>query len=165
MQDTTAREGEPSPNIPPPSPPVPPSSPLPPIPLDTIWDVAKIVIFVVVWYITNDANKALCAHTDYAKIATDSQTLIGVTWHGASIGLLQGLIMSAQALAIIWASPTLFLYLGPVLSAALKTPIKLVAEFRRAMNPKSSDGDGNKPDDSEKKKKNTGDNPDGGTAD
>lgn len=143
MDKIAAREGEPGPNIPPPTPPIPPGPlPLPQIPLETVWDVAKIVIFVLTWYITNDANKALIHYVDYSRMAADSNSLIGASWSGASIGMLQGLIMSVQALAIIWASPTLFLYLGPVLSAALKTPIQLVAEFRRALHPT----DPNKPD-------------------
>lgn len=129
-----ARDTFPSPT------PVPPPTPLPQFPLDTIWDVAKIVIFVLVWYVTNDANRALIAYVDYGKLATASSSLIGASWQGAMVGVLQGLIMSVQALAVIWASPTLFLYLGPVLTAAFKTPIKIVAEFRRALNPKTDDG-------------------------
>jgi len=125
-------------------PPLPPSTPLPPIPappspieLKTIWDIGKIVAFVVLWYITSDANKALDASVDYTKLVG---TTCGVTWMGAKFGLLQGLIMSVQALAIIWASPTLFIYLGPVLTSAFRTPLRLVADFKRAMSSKSKDG-------------------------
>ena len=140
MESNSAREGEPNPRIPSPTP-VPPPTPLPQVPLETIWDVAKIVIFVLVWYVTNDANKALIAYVDYGKLAADSHSLLGVSWQGACVGVLQGLIMSVQALVVIWGSPTLFIYLGPVLTAAFKTPIKIVAEFRRALNPKTDDGD------------------------
>jgi len=136
MHVNSAREGEPGPKIPPPTPPIPKGPFLfPPVPLETVWDVAKIVIFVLTWYITNDANKALIHYVDYNQMAADSSSLMSASWQGASIGILQGMIMSVQALAIIWASPTLFFYLGPVLSAALKTPIQLVAEFRRALHP------------------------------
>lgn len=142
MKDHSAREGEPSPSPnTPPLPPVPPT-PIPQIPLDTLWDVAKIVIFVMLWYITTDANRALSAAVDYGKLAESGKSLLGISWSGALIGILQGAIMSVQALAVIWASPTLFVYLGPVLSAALKTPIKLVAEFRNALQPRSKDGSG-----------------------
>ncbi len=139
-----AHQPTPTQYIPPPSPPIPPGGPfpLPQIPLETVWDVARIVIFVLTWYVTNDANKALVHYVDYSQMAADSNSLMGASWQGASIGLLQGMIMSVQALAIIWASPTLFLYLGPVLSAALKTPIQLVAEFRRALHPPEGDKPG-----------------------
>jgi hypothetical protein len=149
MSEDTRVVGD-SPDTPlPPSTPIPPIPPGPvPIPFDTIWDMAKIVIFVVVWYATSDANHALTAAVDYAKLPGPTSTLTGVSWMGAKIGILQGLIMAVQALAIIWASPTLFIYLGPVLSSAFRTPIRLVAEFRRALSSKSTDssdqdGDGN----------------------
>ncbi len=148
MTTNSQRDDEPNPKIPTPPPP-PPPTPLPPLELKTVWDVAKIVIFVVVWYVTSDANRALTAYVDYAKIAADAHSIAGASWHGASIGILQGLIMSVQALVVIWASPTMFIYLGPVLTAALQTPIKLVAEFRRALSPKTSDG-GDKKADSDK---------------
>jgi hypothetical protein len=119
--------------------------------LKTVWDVAKIVIFVTVWYITSDANHALTAAVDYAKVAGASHSLPHASWLGARIGLLQGLIMSVQALAIIWASPTLFAYLGPVLTAALDTPIKLVAKLRRAIGSRNKPGDDSDDDGDDKK--------------
>lgn len=138
----------PAPDTPPgPTPPLP--MPLPPIQLETIWDVAKIVLVVVVFYITRDANNALNAAVDYSKLAAAHQSLCSISWHGAMIGLLQGMIMAVQALVIIWGSPTLFTYLGPVLNAFMKTPIKIVADFRRAINPRSKDG-GDKDDDDKK---------------
>jgi hypothetical protein len=140
-----------APQTPPVPPSTPPDPPIPPIQLNTIWDAAKIVTFVLVWYITSDANHALTANVDYAKLSAAGSTLCGISWAGAKIGILQGLIMSVQALAVIWASPSLFTALGPVLQAAFRTPIKIVAEFRRALQPKSKDGDGD--DDGEGKKK------------
>lgn len=147
--------------VPPNTPPIPPlpPTPIPPIELNTIWDVAKIVIFVTVWYITSDANHALTAAVDYSKVAAGSSSLVNASWNGATIGVLQGLIMSVQALAIIWASPTLFAYLGPVLTAAFRTPIKLLAELRRAIGSRSKPGDGNDKDcdyDGDDKKKDDG---------
>ncbi len=142
----------PAPNPNPKPPPTGPDSPLPPLPpvplppikLETIADVCKIVFFVVIWYVTSDANHALTASVDYSAIASTHNSLWGASWHGASIGFLQGCIMAVQGLAVIWASPTLFAYLGPVLSAALATPIKLVADFRRALHPRSGDDDPDK---------------------
>lgn len=143
LNDNAHQEQAPGPSTPP-----PPEPPLPPIHLSTIRDVLKIVIFVTVWYIAADANRALIAAVDYAKLAGasgiggDISLLPGVTWLGARIGLLQGLIMSAQALVTIWAGPTVFTYLGPVLTAAFKTPIALIAELRRAWSAKADDKKG-----------------------
>lgn len=138
MQEIKAREGEPNPGTP--NPPIPPT-PLPPIPLNTIWDLFKIVAFVMLWYITTDANKALVAAVNYDELARQGGSLLGVSFRGATVGILQGLIMSVQALAIIWASPTMFVYLGPVLTAAFKTPLKIIADFRQALKPRNKDGE------------------------
>ncbi|MBX9690201.1 MAG: hypothetical protein K2X27_26045 [Candidatus Obscuribacterales bacterium] len=154
MSKHKAREGEPSPTTPntPPTPPFPPIPPIPPIKIETLFDLAKIVLVVVIWYITTNANSALMAGVDYGKIAESSSSLLSASFKGAMIGLLQGLILSVQALITIWASPTLFLYLGPVLTAALKTPIKLVAEFRSALSPRKGDDPDKKPADEQDKK-------------
>ncbi|MBX9687059.1 MAG: hypothetical protein K2X27_10180 [Candidatus Obscuribacterales bacterium] len=126
--------------------PNPPPNPLPPIPIATLFDIARIVIFVTVWYITTDANNALSASVDYYKMAVPGSTLLGLSWAGAQIGLLQGLIISAKALVTIWAGPTLFNYLGPVLTSAFRTPINLLIEFRQAwLKPRKKDD--NTPDD------------------
>lgn len=121
--------------------PVPPS---PPIELKTFFDLLKIVLFVVVWYIAVDANRALQGAVNFDKLGETAAStecwffgksiLPDVTWQGAKIGFLQGLIVAVQALVTVWAGPTLFVYLGPVLTTAFQVPIKLVGEFRRAWN-------------------------------
>lgn len=142
-----------------PLPPGPPG-PLPPVELKTVWDLAKIVLFVVVWYISVDANRALQAAVDYTRVAQTAipmdwpifgnSILPQVTWEGAKIGLLQGLIVAVQALVTVWAGPTLFTYLGPVLTSAFMVPIKLVAEFRRAWKGAATDGSKDSTDDKKK---------------
>lgn len=143
MNNDDAREGEPHPGAPGQPNPNPHPTPLPPpIKLETVMDVLKIVAFVMLWYICSDANKALVAAVDYDRMAAGGGSLIYLSFQGAMIGVLQGLIMSVQALALIWASPTLFIYLGPVLTAFMKTPLKLIAEFRQALKPRNKDGSG-----------------------
>ncbi len=129
--------GEPTP-----SGPLPPLPPQTPIELRTLFDIAKIVIFVVIWYVAVDANRALQGAVDFAKLSETAKpadtwffgvsTIPAVTWLGAKIGLLQGLIVAVQALVTVWAGPTLFLYLGPVLTTAFQVPIKLLGDFSRA---------------------------------
>lgn len=127
-----------------------PPGPLPPPPLNTFWDIAKIVIFVMVWYIASDANKALVAAVDYGKLVeavsgTGVSGLIQVSWLGAKVGIVQGILITAQALVTIWAGPTVFAYLGPVLVAAFRTPIALLIEFRNAWKAQPRDKRGDEP--------------------
>lgn len=122
---------------------VPPTpTPLPP-PLYSLWDVFKIVVFVMVWYITTDANKALVAAVDYGRLVGNLGGNIDVlpyaSWLGAKVGIMQGAIMTAKALVTIWAGPTILTYLGPVIMAGFRAPIELVLEFRQAWNAKPRD--------------------------
>lgn len=146
-------------------PPIPPT-PIPPIKLNTIWDVCKVIIFVMVWYITTDANRALVAAVDYMKLVEPLGHGIAIlpqaSWLGAQVGFIQGAIMAAQTLVTIWAGPTVFTYLGPVLMSAFRAPINLVLEFRRAWNAKPRKKDG---DDGDDDSDNPDDNKDPGSED
>lgn len=158
MSKEVKSDGNKTPSGPFPPFPVPPT---PPIELKTVYDLLKIVAFVVVWYVATDANRALSGAVNFDKLAETTQAvecpffgtsvLPAVTWTGAKIGLLQGLIVAVQALVTVWAGPTLFVYLGPVLTSAFMVPIKLLGDIRKAWNgsttdPKKGDGDhtGNK---------------------
>ena len=132
--------------------PGPGPGPLPPFPpnveLKTLWDVAKILIAVLVWYITADANKALIAAIDYSKLSQ-----LGSVWGigpvpsaaawGGYYGIMQGLIQGVRVLVFFWAGPAFFLYLGPVLNMAFAPIIKAVQGFRQAWDGKVVD-DGEK---------------------
>ena len=121
--------------------PGPGPGPLPPFPpnveLKTLWDVAKILIAVLIWYVTADANKALVMAVDYSKLSQAGSFLglgpvASATAWGAYYGILQGLIQGVRVLVFFWAGPAFFLYLGPVLNAAFAPVIRAVQSFRVA---------------------------------
>ncbi len=125
--------------------PGPGPGPLPPFPpnveLKTLWDVAKILIAIMVWYITADANKAFMAVMDYSKLSQLGSVwgmgpIPSATAWGAYYGVLQGFIQGIRVLVFFWAGPALFLYLGPVLSYAFAPIIKLVQGFKAAWDGK-----------------------------
>lgn len=125
--------------------PGPGPGPLPPFPpnveLKTLWDVAKILIAVLVWYITADANKAFMAAMDYSKLSQLGSVFgwgpvpSAAAW-GAYYGIFQGIIQGVRVLVFFWAGPAFFLYLGPVLSMAFAPIIKAVQGFRLAWDGK-----------------------------
>jgi hypothetical protein len=131
-----------------------PSPPTPPVPpLTSSKDAVKVFIGVLLWFVTLDANRALVATVDFAKLATHPLVvhspwflpLPSVAFVGGSVGLLQGLILGIQALVFFWVGPTFFVALGPVLSSAVRTPLQVVAEIRRAWFSKKNDSVDPKP--------------------
>ena len=128
-----------SPAAPGPLPPPPPA-----VELKTIWDVLKILIAVLVWYITADANKALIAAIDYSKLSQlgpvwGMSTVPSAAAWGAWFGVMQGMIQGVRVLVFFWAGPAFFIYLGPVLTAAFAPAIKLVQGLSLAWSGKAVD--------------------------
>jgi hypothetical protein len=115
---------------------VPNPTPAPPD-LKSLRDVIKILVAVIVWFVTTDANKALMAVVDYAKVAQHVPIwhlpfLPSVAILGGAIGLLQGVILAVKALVFFWVGPTFFTALIPILTAAAKFPTQFVSDIRRA---------------------------------
>ncbi len=116
--------------------PQPNPAPAPPD-VKSLRDVVKIMVAVIVWFVTTDANRALMATVDYAKLAAHGTVfhlplLPSVAIAGGTIGLLQGFILAIKALVFFWVGPTFFDALLPVLTSAAKFPMQFVSDIRHA---------------------------------
>ena len=112
-----------------------------------VCELLKIMLAMIVWLAMTDANHALTAAVDYSKLRAVAGMLIQVpalhfsyylpaialsALAGLKIGFLQGALVSIKALIFLWIGPSMFKALGPVMSAALKIPTRIVADLRRA---------------------------------
>jgi hypothetical protein len=84
-------------------------------------EVLKTFTIIIVFTALQGAGHAYSTLIDWTKLFDKSQfqhLLIGAK-QGFLFGLIPGLVTAGEVLLVIWAGPTLWKYLGPILQSSL----------------------------------------------
>lgn len=123
--------------------PVPVPLPAPPtMDLKTIFDVLRVMVAVVIWYLMNGATDILGK-----LIEAHSQAPLTFSAVGCIMGLhvLLGVAYGIKALDFFWAGPSFFEALAPVMALASRLGSNFVAAFTRAWRTSKNDDGTGKP--------------------
>jgi hypothetical protein len=120
--------------------PAPPPTPSPSFTLGRLAEVLKAFTIIVVFNALQGAGHAYTTLLDWTKLFDNSEfhhLLVG-SKQGFLFGLIPGLVTAGEVLLVIWAGPTLWKYLAPILQStltAMNTAAKRMVDlFRRPKN-------------------------------
>jgi hypothetical protein len=95
---------------------------IPPAPFNwsTVWQGLKIFIVIVVFLAAQQGVQAFTNTFDLSKLMVAGELLkvLSAAAMGVAFGSIQGTLRAFQILMVIWAGPTLWGYLGPILATA-----------------------------------------------
>ncbi len=98
------------------------SATIPPAPFNwsTIWQALKIFIVVVVFIAAQQGMQAFTNTFDWTKLmeAGEVARVFMAIVMGIVFGAMQGTLRAVQILLAIWAGPSVWGYLGPILAGA-----------------------------------------------
>jgi hypothetical protein len=98
------------------------SQTIPPAPFNwsTVWQGLKIFIVIVVFLAAQQGVQAFMNTFDLTKLMVAGELLkvLYAAAMGVAFGAIQGTLRAVQILLVIWAGPTLWGYLGPILATA-----------------------------------------------
>jgi hypothetical protein len=98
------------------------STPIPPptYSWSTAWQALKIFIIVVVFLAAQQGLHAFTNTFDSTKLMATGELLkvLSAAAMGVAFGAIQGTLRAAQILLVIWAGPSIWGYLGPILATA-----------------------------------------------
>ena len=86
----------------------------------TAWQALKIFIIVVVFLAAQQGIHAFTNTFDSTKLMATGELLkvLSAAAMGVAFGAIQGTLRAAQILLVIWAGPSIWGYLGPILATA-----------------------------------------------
>ncbi len=86
----------------------------------TAWQALKIFIIVVVFLAAQQGLHAFTNTFDSTKLMATGELLkvLSVAAMGVAFGAIQGMLRAVQILLVIWAGPSIWGYLGPILATA-----------------------------------------------
>jgi hypothetical protein len=98
------------------------STPIPPptFSWSTAWQALKIFIIVVAFLAAQQGLQAFTITFDSTKLMAIGELLrvLSAAAMGVAFGAIQGTLRAVQILLVVWAGPTLWGYLGPILATA-----------------------------------------------
>ena len=86
----------------------------------TVWQAVKIVLIVVIFMAAQQGIQAFTNTFDWSKLmeAGEVAKVLMAVAMGTIFGAIQGVLRAAQILVAVWAGPSVWGYLGPILASA-----------------------------------------------
>jgi hypothetical protein len=98
------------------------SQTIPPAPFtwSTFWQAAKIFVIVVIFLAAQQGMQAFTNTFDWTKLldAGEVMKVLLAVGMGIVFGAIQGALRAVQLLMAVWAGPSVWGYLGPILATA-----------------------------------------------
>jgi hypothetical protein len=113
------------------------SQTIPPAPFSwsTVWQGLKIFIVIVVFLAAQQGVQAFTNTFDGTKlmVAGELWKVFSASAMGVAFGAIQGALRAIQIVMVVWAGPTLWGYLGPILATATAMVNDAAAAFVRTV--------------------------------
>ncbi len=99
----------------------------------TAWQALKILTIVVGFISAQQGIQAFTSTFDLSKLMEDGEVakVLSAVGMGLVFGAIQGALRAVQILLAIWAGPSIWGYLGPILASAAILTTNAAASFVR----------------------------------
>lgn len=112
------------------------TDPKQPDPILNTWrNLLKVAVAAILYSMVQCAYSAFNAHVDWSKHpGMDTvHEVLGSLKAALVLGSIRGCMLAVMAVIIVWLGPAFWAILGPVLASAMKSTVRFVGEFSRAM--------------------------------